>query len=80
MLRSDTDLGLMDTGSARILFSDTHLAMMLRSDTNYGVRYTRFARILLSDTQFAILLHSGTDLVYCTHVLLEFCFRTQLSL
>ena len=68
---------------ARILFSDTHLAILLRSDTDFGVMYTCSARILLPDTQFAIMFcpNTGFGLTYtCSaRILLSETFRYTVS-
>ena len=89
-LRSDTDLGLMYTRSARRLLSGMLFAVLLRFDTAFGLMYTRSARFLPSDTHYAVFLRSDTDfgLMYgrCSrlwlsgHVLLGFCFWTDMSL
>ena len=63
---------------------------MLRFDSDFGLMYARSARFLPSDTHYAVFLRSDTDfgLMYgrCSrlwlsgHVLLGFCFRTDMSL
>ena len=41
LLRADSDLDLMYTCSARILFLDMHFTVLLCSDTDFGLMYTR---------------------------------------
>ena len=65
-MRSDSDLDLVYTRSARILPSDMDFAVFLRFDTDCGLVHTRSFRIMLPDTYFAVFLRSDTDF-YCMY-------------